>query len=53
MNELQEFIEQLRLEQDKVLTEKTSWGRVELKTALEMAISHALMTLMSKQKNPE
>lgn len=45
----QDFIERLRIEEDKVLAEKTSWGRVELKTILEAAKTNTLISMLTQQ----
>jgi hypothetical protein len=45
----QEFIDRLRIEEDKVLAEKTSWGRNELKIALEAAKTNTVISMLNQQ----
>jgi hypothetical protein len=49
----QEFIDRLRIEEDKVLAEKTSWGRTELKIALEAAKTNTVISMFTQQNKSD
>ena len=48
---LEEFIEELDKAFDEILTEKTSWGRNDLKLAFEKAKNKASLRLIRRQKS--
>ena len=48
---LQRLIILIREEEDKLLSEKTSWGRTEIKNLLESARSNAMMQLLTELSN--
>ena len=47
LTELQKFLNALNEEEDKVLQQKTGWGRNELKLALAQAKQQALIRFLT------